>query len=127
MPPGRRCSWSAFPLSLCVSVMSSHGARGIVAYCPGEGCPARCLRVSGGGVASAIPGGLRVQAAEHPGGQRSFVILDMDAGAVHWRAERFLARFGEGTQRTYAFHLVDHLRWLAAAGCRPSGGRGRGR
>ena len=27
----------------------------------------------------------------------------------------FLASFGEGTQRTYAYHLVDHLRWLAAS------------
>src|SRR5712691_506469 len=63
-------------------------------------------------------GGLRVQAVDHPGGHRSFVILDLEAGGVHWRAERFLARFGEGTQRTYAFHLADHLRWLTAAGRR---------
>ena len=35
---------------------------------------------------------------------------------MHRRADRFLARFGEGTQRTYAYHLVDHLRWLAATG-----------
>jgi integrase len=34
----------------------------------------------------------------------------------HARADRFLAGFGEGTQRTYAYHLVDHLRWLAARG-----------
>jgi integrase len=67
-----------------------------------------------GNVASATYGGLRVQAVDHPGGLRSFVILDLEAGAVHWRAERFLARFGEGTQRAYAYHLVDHLRWLAA-------------
>ena len=32
---------------------------------------------------------------------------------MHRRAERFLAGFGEGTQRIYAYHLVDHLRWLA--------------
>jgi integrase len=35
---------------------------------------------------------------------------------VHVRADRFLAGHGEGTQRTYAHHLVDHLRWLRATG-----------
>jgi integrase len=69
-------------------------------------------------VASALLGGLRVQVADHPGGEHSFVILDLEAGVVHRRAERFLAGFGEGTQRTYAYHLADHLRWLAAAGRR---------
>jgi integrase len=59
---------------------------------------------------------LRVQVVNHRGGHRSFVVLDVESGAVHRRAERFLAGFGEGTQRTYAFHLVDHLRWLAAYG-----------
>jgi len=62
--------------------------------------------------------GLRVQQVDHPGGRRSFVIVDLDAGSVHGRAARFLAGFGEGTQRTYAFHLADHLRWLRAAGWR---------
>ena len=63
-----------------------------------------------------VPGDLRVQAVNHPDGRRSFVILDVTAGLVHCRADRFLALFGEGTQRTYAYHLVDHLRWLAAVG-----------
>ena len=44
------------------------------------------------------------------------VILDLATGSVHTHAERFLAPFGEGTQRTYAYHLIDHLRWLAAKG-----------
>src|ERR1700733_12174959 len=60
--------------------------------------------------------GLRVQAVDHPGGRRSFGIVDLDAGGGHGRAGRFLAGFGEGTQRTYAFHLADHLRWLRATG-----------
>jgi integrase len=51
---------------------------------------------------------------QHRDGRRSWVILDVTAGRVHVRAERFLAPLGEGTQRTYAYHLVDHLRWLAA-------------
>ncbi|MFE7803822.1 tyrosine-type recombinase/integrase [Streptomyces sp. NPDC057430] len=34
-------------------------------------------------------------------------------GAVHPEADRFLRRHdGSGTQRTYAYLLVDHLRWL---------------
>ena len=76
------------------------------------------LRAGGGGMSGSVRGGLRVQVADHPGGERSFVVLDVDAGVVHGRAERFLARFGEGTQRTYAYHLADHLRWLAATGRR---------
>ncbi len=59
-------------------------------------------------------GDFRVQAVNHPDGRRSFVILDVTAGLVHSRSDRFLAPFGEGTQRTYAYHLVDHLRWLEA-------------
>jgi len=61
---------------------------------------------------------LRVQVVNHRGGQRSHVVLDVSSGVVHRRAEGFLAGFGEGTQRTYAYHLVDHLRWLAAYGYR---------
>ena len=60
--------------------------------------------------------GLRVQPVCHQGGRHSFVVLDVAARCVHERADRFLADFGEGTQRTYAYHLVDHLRWLAATG-----------
>src|ERR1035437_9776556 len=34
-------------------------------------------------------------------------------GAVHEAADRFLRGYdGSGTQRTYAYLLVDHLRWL---------------
>lgn len=58
---------------------------------------------------------LRVQPVVHPDGRRSWVVLDVATGAVHVRAERFLAPLGEGTQRTYAYHLVDHLRWMAAS------------
>ena len=44
--------------------------------------------------------------------------MDVFSGCVHSRADKFLSSFGEGTQRTYAYHLVDHLRWLAANGYR---------
>jgi integrase len=60
------------------------------------------------------PGDLRVQIVNHRDGRRSWVVLDSDSGCVHTRADRFLARFDEGTQATYAYHLIDHLRWLAA-------------
>ena len=61
---------------------------------------------------------LRVQCVDHPGGARSYLVLDIASGRVHGRADRFLARHGEDTQRTYAHHLVDHLRWLRASGHR---------
>ena len=43
-------------------------------------------------------------------------MLDVATGCFHARADRFLATFDVGTQRTYAYHLVDHLRWLVASG-----------
>lgn len=58
--------------------------------------------------------GLRVQAVHHSDGRRSYLVRDLAGGVFHIRADRFLAPFAEGTQRTYAHHLVDHLRWLAA-------------
>ena len=59
-------------------------------------------------------GELRVQLVNHRDGRRSYVVLDVGSASFHARADAFLASFGEGTQRTYAYHLVDHLRWLAA-------------
>jgi hypothetical protein len=63
---------------------------------------------------------LRVQLVNRRDGRRSYVVLDFASGSVHSRADKFLSSFGEGTQRTYAYHLVDHLRWLAANGHRDS-------
>ena len=64
---------------------------------------------------------LRVQTLHRRGGWRSFTIVWPD-GTVHIQADRFLQRFdGSGTQRTYAYHLLDHLRWCVRQGriCRP--------
>ena len=59
-----------------------------------------------------IIGDLRVQAVERDGRGRSFTIALPD-GAVHEAADRFLRGYdGSGTQRTYAYLLLDHLRWL---------------
>ncbi len=59
-------------------------------------------------------GDLRVQLVNHRDGSRWGVVLDVGSASFHARADVFLASFGEGTQRTYAYHLVDHLRWLVA-------------
>lgn len=59
---------------------------------------------------------LCVQAVNHRNGRRSYVLLDVASAVFHDRAGRYLAPFAEGTQRTYAHHLVDHLRWLASIG-----------
>src|SRR3974390_3801022 len=57
-------------------------------------------------------GDLRVQELERAGGRRSFTIV-WPEGAVHQAADAFLCSHdGSGTQRTYAYLLVDHLRWL---------------
>ena len=59
-----------------------------------------------------VVGDLRVQVPERAGGRRSFTIV-WPEGAVHEAADAFLRTHdGSGTQRTYAFLLVDHLRWL---------------
>ncbi len=59
-----------------------------------------------------LVGDLRVQEISRGGGWRSWAVL-WPEGAVHVRADRFLRLHeGSGTQRTYAYLLVDHLRWL---------------
>lgn len=55
-----------------------------------------------------------VQAANHKDNSQSFSIFDAGTAKIHSRSDRWLRTFSEGTQRTYAYHLVDHLRWLKA-------------
>lgn len=58
-----------------------------------------------------VIGDLRVQQINCKRG-RSFTIVHPE-GMVHEQADRFLqVHEGSGTQRTYAYLLVDHLRWL---------------
>src|SRR5258706_52201 len=67
-----------------------------------------------------VVGDLRVQRIERSDGGWSFTIVWAD-GAVHAEADGFLCGYeGSGTQRTYAYLLVDHLRWLDRA-CLPLG------
>lgn len=59
-----------------------------------------------------VVGDLRVQQIERKDGRRSWTIV-WPEGTVHAEADRFLRQHdGSGTQRTYAYLLVDHLRWL---------------
>jgi integrase len=59
-----------------------------------------------------VVGDLRVQRIDRGDGRRSWTIV-WPEGAVHEEADRFLrVHDGSGTQRTYAYYLVDHLRWL---------------
>lgn len=59
-----------------------------------------------------VVGDLRVQQIERKGGRRSWTIV-WPEGTEHLEADRFLREHdGSGTQRTYAYLLVDHLRWL---------------
>ncbi|MEV1176806.1 tyrosine-type recombinase/integrase [Nonomuraea sp. NPDC049784] len=59
-----------------------------------------------------VVGDLRVQRLDRRGGRRSWTIV-WPEGTVHEEADRFLRVYdGSGTQRTYAYYLVDHLRWL---------------
>src|SRR5258708_29317141 len=66
-----------------------------------------------------VVGDLRVQQIERGDGGLSFTIV-WPEGAVHGEADRFLrGHEGSGTQRTYAYLLVDHLRWLERECLRP--------
>jgi len=59
-----------------------------------------------------VIGELRVQRIDRDGGRRSWTIVWPD-GREHSEADRFLREHdGAGAQRTYAYLLVDHLRWM---------------
>ncbi|MGA2831145.1 MAG: hypothetical protein ABSF03_34110 [Streptosporangiaceae bacterium] len=59
-----------------------------------------------------VIGQLRVQKLTRGNGRRSWTIV-WPEGTEHPEADRFLRQHeGSGTQRTYAYLLVDHLRWL---------------
>lgn len=59
-----------------------------------------------------VVGQLRVQRIDRRDGQRSWTVV-WPEGGVHVEADRFLRQHdGSGTQRTYAYYLVDHLRWV---------------
>ncbi len=59
-----------------------------------------------------LVGDLRVQEIGRGGGWRSWTVL-WPEGGVHVLADRFLRLCeGSGTQRTYAYLLVDHLCWV---------------
>ena len=59
-----------------------------------------------------VVGDLRVQQILRTDGRRSWTIV-WPEGTEHPEADRFLRKHeGSGTQRTYAYVLVDHLRWL---------------
>lgn len=63
-------------------------------------------------VRQVVVGQLRVQRLARMGGRRSWTIM-WPEGVMHAEADGFLQRHeGSGTQRTYAYLLVDHLRWL---------------
>jgi hypothetical protein len=57
-----------------------------------------------------VVGDLRVQQIDRKGGRRSWTNV-WPEGTEHREADRFLCEHdGSGTQRTYAYVLVDHLR-----------------
>ena len=59
-----------------------------------------------------VIGQLRVQKLTRRDGRRSWTVV-WPEGTVHAEADRFLRQHeGSGTQRTYSYLLVDHLRWL---------------
>ena len=63
-----------------------------------------------------VLGDLRVQSMKRAGGGLSYTILWPD-GTVDAESDSFLRTYeGRGTQKTYAYSLVDHLRWRIREG-----------
>ena len=65
-----------------------------------------------------VIGDIRVQEVVRGDGRRAYTIVLPD-GEVCGLPDRFLRHCQGGTDRTYAYLLVDHLRWLAAEGLTP--------
>ncbi|MEY9844467.1 integrase [Streptacidiphilus sp. BW17] len=62
-----------------------------------------------------VIGDLRVQEIPRQDGRVEYTILEADS-SVHRTADSFLRMCDVGTARTYAYLLVDHLRWLPFEG-----------
>ncbi|CAM5272334.1 DEAD/DEAH box helicase family protein [Streptomyces atroolivaceus] len=62
-----------------------------------------------------VVGDLRVQEIVRGNGRVSYTVVDTDCTLVA-EADGFLRTCRAGTDRTYAYVLVDHLRWLRFAG-----------
>jgi hypothetical protein len=65
-----------------------------------------------------VLGDIRVQEVVQGDGRRGYTIL-LAGGDVHRTADGFLRSREGGTDRTYAYLLVDHLRWLEFEGLSP--------
>jgi integrase len=61
---------------------------------------------------------VRVQELRRQDGRFGYTIVGPD-GSVHEAADGFLRTLKAGTARTYAYLIVDHLRWLAHEGLCP--------
>lgn len=66
-----------------------------------------------------VVGKIRVQEICRSDGRRSYTILQ-PGGAVYSMPDLFLRQRAGGTDRTYAYLLVDHLRWLEFEGLSPT-------
>jgi hypothetical protein len=66
-----------------------------------------------------VVGKIRVQEISRSDGRRNYTIL-LPGGELYGLADLFLRRRAGGTDRTYAYLLVDHLRWLEFEGLSPA-------
>jgi integrase len=65
-----------------------------------------------------VVGEIRVQEVRRRDGRRTYTIV-LPGGEIHEMADRFLRDRAGGTDRTYAYLLLDHLRWLEFEGLSP--------
>jgi|SRR5690625_290121 len=63
----------------------------------------------------AVEPGWRVREASDDEGVVGYTLIQPD-GRRHVSSDRYLARFGTGTARAYAYALLKHFRWLDAQG-----------
>ena len=71
--------------------------------------------ITGEALTRVVVNDLRVQELRRRDGRFGYTIVGPD-GSVHALADGFLRGLDAGTARTYAYLLVDHLRWLGPGG-----------
>ncbi|WP_433510581.1 hypothetical protein ACQP2T_42880 [Nonomuraea sp. CA-143628] len=62
-----------------------------------------------------VIGDVRVRQVVRGDGRRTYTVV-LPGGEVHRAADGFLRTREGGTDRVYAYLLVDHLRWLEFVG-----------
>ncbi|MFL6125756.1 tyrosine-type recombinase/integrase [Actinophytocola sp.] len=115
--PGLRCLFMALTdRSFCCSwCVSADRDLQVACFVTDSVCDVAGVVDRGRVVVRLVIGDVRVQEVVRGGGRRAYTIVGADV-AVLPLVDGFLRGCEPGTARTYAYMLVDHLRWLPTEG-----------